>query len=141
MITKKYTVKNQKDYQELSEDDVSSLEVQINEWLTNCPVKYRDMVDIDKKHYSSNDDPYPHCNKTINILIPSYPVEEEKLKKYEVQYKIDVWGSIEITAEDDVEAEEIALSEFSDEMYDNIYLHDFDIEIENATEIKEKKVA
>ena len=88
-------------------------------------------------------EPYHHRVKSIDILIPlRNPIDkEELLKKYEVQYKIDVWGSIEITAEDDIEAEEIALNEFSDEMYDNIYLHDFDIEIENATEIKKKKVA
>ena len=137
MIYKTYQVKTQKDYDELSEQDKSDLIIQYNKWLQDCPVK----LVIDEEINTESNDPYPHYVQSAMMLVPKKNSVEEKLKKYEVQYKIDVWGSIEITAEDDIEAEEIALNEFSDEMYDNIYLHDFDIEVENATEIKEKKVA
>ena len=138
MITKKYTVKNLHDYKELTEEDIESLEYQYKDWLRKCPVK----LVMDEEINTESNDPYPHYVQSAMMLVPmENSVKEKEIKKYEVQYKIDVWGSIEITAEDDIEAEEIALNEFSDEMYDNIYLHDFDIEVENATEIKEKKVA
>ena len=141
MIIKKYQVKHLDDYEELTEQDICNLEEQIQSWLAKCPVKTRITESINPD--SSQTENYPHKIETIDILIPlRNPVEEEvKLKKYEVQYKIDVWGSIEVEAEDDIEAEEIALNEHQDDIYDNVYLQDFDIETDGVAEIVDKKVA
>jgi|9_EtaG_2_1085328.scaffolds.fasta_scaffold73822_1 hypothetical protein len=136
MIYKTFQVKTQEDYNELSKDDKNSLIIQYNKWLQDCPVKYSILEE--RGSFTKGD--YPHKIQTLDILVPlDEPVEEKKLKKYEVQYKIDVWGSIEVEAEDEDEAEQIAFDDHQDNIYEKVYLRDFDIETDGAFPIKKKE--